>query len=63
VPAHAFEVIEAAVELYRRSSGVFDIAVAPALQALGLLPRGETDNARPRRRAAQRQAGAELLSL
>lgn len=38
IHAWTFEVLEAAVEMHRRSSGVFDIAVAPALQALGLLP-------------------------
>ena len=39
-----FEVLDAALEFHRRSAGVFDIGVAPALQALGLLPRrdGET---------------------
>jgi thiamine biosynthesis lipoprotein len=39
VDAWTFEVLEAAVELHRRSGGVFDISVAPALQAMGLLPR------------------------
>ncbi|MGB8400490.1 FAD:protein FMN transferase [Bradyrhizobium sp.] len=34
-----FEVLEAAVEMHRRSNGVFDVAVAPTLQAMGLLPR------------------------
>lgn len=34
-----YGVLEAALELYRRSGGVFDVAVAPALEALGLLPR------------------------
>jgi len=33
-----FAVLEAAVELHRRSNGIFDIAIAPVLQALGLLP-------------------------
>ena len=33
-----FRVLEAAVEMHRRSNGVFDIAIAPALQAMGLLP-------------------------
>ena len=33
-----FEVLDAALEFHRRSAGVFDIGVAPALQALGLLP-------------------------
>jgi thiamine biosynthesis lipoprotein len=39
-----FEVLDTALECHRRSAGVFDIGVAPALQALGLLPRrdGET---------------------
>jgi FAD:protein FMN transferase len=34
-----FQVLEAALELHRRSNGVFDIAIAPHLQAMGLLPR------------------------
>ena len=34
-----FLVLEAAVEMHRRSKGIFDIAVAPTLQAMGLLPR------------------------
>ena len=38
VHAWTFQVLEAAVELHRRSNGIFDIAVAPALQAMGLLP-------------------------
>jgi thiamine biosynthesis lipoprotein len=33
-----FQVLEIAVELHRRSAGVFDVAVAPVLQAMGLLP-------------------------
>lgn len=33
-----FEVLQAALEMYRRSSGIFDITVAPILQTLGLLP-------------------------
>jgi thiamine biosynthesis lipoprotein len=33
-----FQVLESAAELNRRSAGMFDIAVAPALQELGLLP-------------------------
>jgi FAD:protein FMN transferase len=39
VHAWTFEVLEAAVEMHRRSKGIFDITVAPALQAMGLLPR------------------------
>jgi thiamine biosynthesis lipoprotein len=38
VDAWTFAVLETATELHHRSGGVFDIAVAPALQALGLLP-------------------------
>jgi FAD:protein FMN transferase len=33
------EVLAAALDLHRRSEGVFDVAVAPVLQDLGLLPR------------------------
>ena len=36
-----YQVMEAALELNRRSRGVFNIAVAPALQARGLLPRSD----------------------
>ena len=38
-----FEVLEAALELHRRSNGVFDVAVAPILQAMGLLPLSADD--------------------
>ena len=38
-----FEVLKAAAEMHRRSNGVFDITVAPILQALGLLPRSAGD--------------------
>lgn len=38
VDAWTFEVLEAAVEMHRRSNGRFDVTVAPDLQALGLLP-------------------------
>jgi FAD:protein FMN transferase len=38
VHAWTFRVLEAAVEMHRRSDGVFDIAIAPALQAMGWLP-------------------------
>jgi thiamine biosynthesis lipoprotein len=38
VDAWTFRVLEAAVEMHRRSNGIFDIAVAPALQSMGLLP-------------------------
>jgi thiamine biosynthesis lipoprotein len=33
-----YEVLATAMDLHRRSAGAFDIAVAPALQRLGLLP-------------------------
>ena len=33
-----FQVLEAAIDLNRRSAGVFDLAVAPSLRELGLLP-------------------------
>ncbi len=33
-----FRVLEVALDLHRRSGGLFDVAVAPALQSLGLLP-------------------------
>ncbi|MFB9266152.1 FAD:protein FMN transferase [Bradyrhizobium erythrophlei] len=33
-----FQVLEAAVEMHRQSRGAFDVTVAPALQAIGLLP-------------------------
>src|ERR1700687_3311862 len=39
----AVQVLQAAVEMHRRSNGIFDIAVAPALQAMGLLPRLNDD--------------------
>jgi thiamine biosynthesis lipoprotein len=33
-----YQVLETALDLHRHSGGIFDIAVAPALQRLGLLP-------------------------
>lgn len=53
-----FQVLETAVDLHRRSNGVFDIAVAPALQRLGLLP--GTDAGR-RRNAAPSPDVIDLL--
>src|SRR5262249_29893794 len=38
VHAWTFEVLEAAVELQQRSRGAFNVTIAPALQAIGLLP-------------------------
>jgi thiamine biosynthesis lipoprotein len=43
VDAWTFEVMEAAVEMNSRSNGMFDVAVAPALQATGLLPHRNDD--------------------
>jgi FAD:protein FMN transferase len=38
-----YQVLDVAIVLHRRSQGVFDIAVAPALQKFGLLPRHHAD--------------------
>lgn len=38
-----YQVLEAALDLHRRSGCMFDVAIAPALQALGLLPRIDDD--------------------
>jgi thiamine biosynthesis lipoprotein len=46
IHAWTFEVLAAAVELHRRSDGLFNVAVAPALQASGLLP-GMPDGLQP----------------
>jgi thiamine biosynthesis lipoprotein len=43
VDPRTYRVLETATVLHRRSFGVFDIAVAPALQRLGLLPRLRAD--------------------
>jgi len=43
VDAWTFRVLEAAVELHRRSKGIFDIAIAATLQNMGLLPRPDGD--------------------
>jgi FAD:protein FMN transferase len=56
-----FKVLEAAMDLHRRSAGLFDIAIAPILQNMGLLPRP------PAHRAANSgdkatSAAIELLS-
>jgi FAD:protein FMN transferase len=52
-----FEVLEAALDLNRRSGGAFDIAVAPALERLGLLPR------RARQALPVRASGDDLIEL
>jgi FAD:protein FMN transferase len=54
-----FRVMEAAVDLHRRSNGVFDVAVAPILQAMGLLPWASQDG--PARRMASTFDAIELL--
>jgi FAD:protein FMN transferase len=43
VNAWTFRVLESAVEMHRRSNGIFDVAVAPVLQSMGLLPRPSED--------------------
>jgi thiamine biosynthesis lipoprotein len=43
VDAWTFRVLETAADLHRRSNGIFDVAVAPALQAIGLLPHVNDD--------------------
>ncbi|WP_439922558.1 FAD:protein FMN transferase [Nitrobacter sp. JJSN] len=51
VHAWTFQVLEAAVEMHRRSGGIFDVTVAPVLQAMGLLPGLDGDPViRPERR-------------
>jgi thiamine biosynthesis lipoprotein len=54
-----FGVLETALDLNRRSNGAFDIAVAPALQVLGLLP--TVPGSRPAAPAAARAEDIELL--
>src|SRR3984957_21090262 len=62
VPVHAwtYQVLEAAIELNRESSGVFDMTVAPLLQQRGLLPRGAGDPVPAADRIAA-AGGVELL--
>jgi thiamine biosynthesis lipoprotein len=43
VHAWTFRVLEAAVDMHRRSNGIFDISVAPILQDMGLLPSTSKD--------------------
>jgi thiamine biosynthesis lipoprotein len=43
VHAWTYRVLEAAAEMQRRSKGIFDVTVAPELQAMGLLPRQHED--------------------
>jgi thiamine biosynthesis lipoprotein len=60
VHAWTYQVLETAVELHRRSNGMFDIAVAPWLQDMGLLPRRDEDR-RPVATEARRLDAVELL--
>lgn len=59
VHAWTFAVLETAVEMNRRSKGIFDIAVAPALQSMALLPRPDDD--RPIAAQARSYDAIELL--
>ena len=43
VHAWTFSVLETSVELHHRSNGVFDVAVAPVLQSMGVLPKLDAD--------------------
>jgi FAD:protein FMN transferase len=52
-----FDVLEAAVDLNRRSRGAFDVTVAPVLEGLGLLPRPD------RHPAAGRALGHDAIEL
>ena len=45
-----FDVLRTSVELHRRSSGIFNVAVAPSLQAMGLLPHQCADEVAEARR-------------
>ena len=47
VDSWTFEVLQAAVEMHRRSNGVFDVTVAPTLQTMGLLPHSCDDQPVP----------------
>jgi thiamine biosynthesis lipoprotein len=55
-----FQVLQAALDLHRRSRGVFDIAIAPVLQDMGLLPRLKVDRSSSPEKFATGEA-VELL--
>jgi FAD:protein FMN transferase len=55
-----YQVIETSLYIHRRSAGAFDVAIAPFMQALGLLPRFPTDPPRPSPRC-RNSAAIELL--
>lgn len=59
VHADTYAVLSAALDLFRRSKGLFDITVAPILQTLGLLPGDPCARADARARGA----GGEPLRL
>jgi thiamine biosynthesis lipoprotein len=58
VHAWTYQVLATAAEVHRRSGGAFDIAVAPVLQALGMLPSDQGDAS-----ARAMRAGAEAIEL
>lgn len=55
-----YDVLKTALDLYRRSHGLFDIAIAPTLQALETLPKMARDGASPATTHAD-SAAIELL--
>jgi thiamine biosynthesis lipoprotein len=60
VDACTYQVIETALALHRESHGIFDIAIAPVLQDLGLFPR-QVGGAAGAPSAARSGEGIELL--
>jgi len=62
VAVHPFtyRVLQASLELHRRSGGVFDVAVAPVMQTFGLLPRDACEG-EPVATAAPGSESIELL--
>ncbi|MDE2166281.1 MAG: FAD:protein FMN transferase [Alphaproteobacteria bacterium] len=54
-----YDVLKTALDLYRRSRGLFDIAIAPTLQALEALPKMARDVASP----ATPHAGSAAIEL
>src|SRR5262249_21164649 len=62
VDSWTFQVMEAVLDLHQRSVGAFDIAVAPVLQDLGLLPRAVPPRGDPSPNADGTTAAIELTS-
>jgi thiamine biosynthesis lipoprotein len=60
VHAWTYKVLETALEIYRPSSGLFDITVAPLLQQHGLLP-GSMNGRKPNMKWITGAAAVELL--